>query len=46
VYQVHFTADDGRGGTCAGSVLVKVPPSMKPGLAVIDDGQLYTSTVP
>jgi hypothetical protein len=46
VYQVHFTADDGRGGTCTGSVLVKVPHSMKPGLPVIDDGQLYTSAVP
>jgi hypothetical protein len=30
VYQVDFTADDGQGGSCTGSVNVGVPHSMKP----------------
>jgi hypothetical protein len=46
VYHVSFTADDGRGGRCTGEVRVAVPPSMKPGTAVLDDGALYDSTKP
>lgn len=46
VYEVHFSADDGQGGTCSGSAKASVPHSMKPGQSVIDDGQLYDSTQP
>lgn len=46
VYRVNFTADDGQGGVCAGSVNVGVPHSMKPGMSAVDDGQLYDSTQP
>jgi hypothetical protein len=43
VYQINFVADDGHGGTCNGSVKVKVPRFwMHP----IDDGQNYDSTKP
>jgi len=41
---VHFSASDGAGGVCTGSVDVQVPRSLKPGAAVMDDGQLYDST--
>jgi Tol biopolymer transport system component len=44
VYQVRFRADDGRGGSCSGSVFVGVPKSMKPGSTAVDDGQNYDST--
>jgi hypothetical protein len=44
VYSVHFTADDGEGGTCTGSVEVGVPHDRK-GTAN-DDGQDYDSTLP
>lgn len=48
VYQVAFTASDNQltGGRCTGTVKVEVPPSMKPSIVVIDDGQGYTSTQP
>jgi len=46
VYQVNFTANDGQGGVCTGSVKVGVPHSMKPGTSAVDDGQLYDSTQP
>jgi len=46
VYKVNFTADDGQGGMCTGSVRVGVPHSMKPGMSAVDDGQLYDSTQP
>jgi hypothetical protein len=46
VYRVHFSADDGQGGTCTGTVEVGVPKSMKPGNAPVDDGQSYDSTQP
>jgi hypothetical protein len=46
VYEVFFAASDGRGGTCAGSVQVGVPPNPKPGTVAIDDGQLYDATQP
>lgn len=46
VYRIGFSADDGNGGTCSGSVNVGVPHSMKPGMEAVDDGQLYDSTQP
>ena len=46
VYVIQFTADDGQGGMCTGSVKVGVPHSMKPGMSAVDDGQLYSSTQP
>jgi hypothetical protein len=45
-YHIGFTADDGRGGTCTGTVLVGVPKSQGKKGAPIDDGALYDSTVP
>lgn len=45
VYQVGFTADDGRGGICAGNVSVCVPSNMRPGHACMNQGPLYDSTV-
>lgn len=42
VYRIQFTADDGRGGTCAGSVSVGVPHNAKDTPA--DDGQGYDAT--
>jgi len=44
VYRLHFTATKHSGESCTGSVDVWVPKSLKPGLPVIDDGQLYDST--
>ncbi len=46
VYQIQFTAADGQGGSCAGSVNVGVPHNMKAGGTAVDNGQLYDSTVP
>ncbi|MBI4527722.1 MAG: hypothetical protein HY695_28330 [Deltaproteobacteria bacterium] len=48
VYQITFTANDSQatGGSCTGSVKIGVPLSMKPGMAAVDDGQLYDSTRP
>lgn len=46
VYHVYFTADDGQGGVCNGSVKVSVPHSKNSGNIDIDDGQLYDSTQP
>ena len=40
VYVVSFTATDGKGGSCSGSVTVCVP---SPSLQCIDDGQIYNS---
>ena len=44
VYRLHFTATKHSGESCTGSVDVWVPKSLKPGLPMIDDGQLYDST--
>lgn len=44
VYEIHFTAHDGQGGTCDGSVGVSVPRSKKD--TAIDDGQVFDSTLP
>ncbi len=45
VYVISFTADDGLGGTCQGSVTVTVPHDQKPGHVAVDSGQAYDSTV-
>ena len=42
VRKVNFTADDGQGGRCSGSVVVGVPHSKKD--TAVDDGQTYDST--
>jgi hypothetical protein len=42
VYQVTFTADNGIGGTCDGSVSVCVPHNRK-ATGCVDDGQFYNS---
>ncbi|HET9517133.1 MAG TPA: hypothetical protein VFO77_05345 [Actinoplanes sp.] len=44
VYHVSFTADDGQGGTCSGTVKVSVPHDQR-GAAAVDGGPLYDSTV-
>jgi hypothetical protein len=43
VSTIRFTADDGQGGTCDGSVKVCVPHDKKDDVCT-DDGQLYVST--
>jgi hypothetical protein len=45
VYEIFFTASDGRGGTCSNSVKVGVPHDQDHRPAV-DDGVRYDSTVP
>jgi hypothetical protein len=45
VYHIGFTADDGNGGSCTGTVQVSVPKSQGAEGAV-DDGALYDSTIP
>ena len=44
VYVVHFTASDGQGGSCSGSVKVGVPHSKKD--TAVEGPQLYNSFVP
>jgi hypothetical protein len=46
VYHIGFTADDGKGGTCSGVVLVGVPKSQGKKGGPVDDGALFNSTVP
>ena len=47
VYAIHFTAADGRGGSCDGTVTVCVPhESSDSGPACVDDGQFYSSLGP
>ncbi len=45
VYAVHFSASDGEGGVCSGSVSVGVPHDQGKGSVPVDDGQLYDSTL-
>ena len=45
VYHVHFAADDGRGGTCTGSVKVCVPHDQS-GDPCVDGGELVDSAGP
>lgn len=46
VYQIQFTANDGKGGSCTGAVTVGVPKSQKPNQVIVDDGQVFNSTQP
>ena len=43
VYHISFTADDGHGGQCSGTVAVCVPHDQS-GRLCIDDGPLFDST--
>lgn len=43
VYTIAFTADDGFGGTCSGTVTVGVPHDQR-GAAAVDGGPLHDST--
>lgn len=42
-YHIHFTATDGRGGSCDGVFIVRVPHN--PNRDALDEGELYDSTV-
>lgn len=44
VYAIAFTAEDGKGGSCTGTVTVGVPHDQGQGSTPIDDGQVYDST--
>lgn len=46
VYHVGFTATDGAGASCSGTVTVCVPHDQGQGSACIDGGPLYDSTAP
>ncbi len=43
VYRIHFTATDGQGGSCQGSVTVSVPQSQGKNGGAVDSGQNYNS---
>jgi hypothetical protein len=45
VYHISFTADDGNGGSCSGTVTVGVPHDQGKNTVLVDDGPLYDSTV-
>ncbi|MEW5987591.1 MAG: pectin acetylesterase-family hydrolase, partial [Chloroflexota bacterium] len=46
VYHISFTAADGHGGLCSGTVLVSVPHDQNsPGGEAVDGGALYDSTI-
>ncbi|MEW6381422.1 MAG: hypothetical protein AB1611_17725 [bacterium] len=44
VYEITFTASDGKGGECEGTVQVKVPHDQSTPCTAIDDGQNYNAT--
>jgi len=44
VYHVSFTASDGMGGECSGTVNVCVPHDQRPGHQCVDQGPLFDST--
>lgn len=46
VYRIDFTADDGKGGTCNGTVTVCVPHDQRPGATCVDDGTVFNSLLP
>jgi len=46
VYHVSFTASDGKGGQCGGTVNVCVPHDQRPGHVCGDQGPLVDSTAP
>ena len=43
VYEISFTASDGKGGECSASVPVCVPHDQGKGSECVDDGRLYDS---
>lgn len=45
VYRISFIATDDRGATSEGSVVVVVPHDQNPNGEILDDGQLYDSTI-
>jgi cysteine-rich repeat protein len=46
VYHISFTADDGQGGTCSGTVTVCVPHDQGGSSTCVDGGPLYDSLIP
>jgi hypothetical protein len=46
VYHIAFTAEDGRGGACSGTVSVCVPPHRRAGATCVDEGPLFDATGP
>jgi hypothetical protein len=46
IYTIHFTALDGNGGACDGSVVVGVRHDQWKKGDAADDGQIYDSTQP
>ena len=46
VYHIAFSAIDGRGGSCSGSVTVCVPHDQRPSATCVDGGALFDSLVP
>ena len=45
VYEISFTASDGRGGVCEGTVIVKVPHDQSDkDCPAVDSGQVYDAT--
>jgi len=46
VYHIGFTAVDGHGGQCTGTVSVCVPHDQRPGHVCVDEGPLVDSTGP
>jgi hypothetical protein len=45
-YHISFSASDGNGGACTGTVKVSVPKNQGKNGAAVDDGALYNSTQP
>jgi len=45
VYHISFTAEDGRGGECSGTVTVCAPHDQRQGVACLDGGPIFDSTV-
>jgi PKD repeat protein len=46
IYEISFTASDGRGGTCSGTVTVCVPKNQSPHNVCVDSGQEFDSFGP
>lgn len=46
VYEIGFTAEDGRGGSCQGRVSVGIPHDQGGQVVPVNDGANYDSTVP
>jgi uncharacterized delta-60 repeat protein len=46
VYHIAFTAEDGKGGQCEGTVSVCVPPKRRAGATCVDEGPLFDATGP